>query len=483
MKSSLFEHYKKKYGSGGKLPVRKTGMWYQDGDVVVPSNEITMEGPNREKDYFDSPILGIGLLSGDTQVMQPGENYLFPKDNAVLEKKMQKGAKVQSFEMTPEQQSRFNQYMKTQAPRNIQTPEWLDLSSGATSFARRLNQMSEEDLINMPGDISGKVSDAFSRGINYSINAGLPNNLGQLSTEGSYTPFGSNTIQDMYSGLTYTQSFPKGSIRISPEKQELQFRGKSGKLKFTREASDEEKISQLAFDVNVIPEAFNLYGQGKISDQGINLDSSLSNNFNYNQLSVNPQYNVMAGARGTVGPVTYDVSGNYNPDTGYRYQGEAELALLKDRLNLRGNVAGSQENGLESLSAEARAQLAKGLSLKAAYSQGKNNTNSYNIGLTYNKAFEEGGEVEEEEEDNDDKEMVEGIAEILRKVKDKKNRKQIAKQMVKDFEEEDVDYSLENFMKAAQVMQMGGMSIPGINGSIIATSPSIQQVYKSRKKK
>lgn len=94
MKSSLFEHYKKKYGSGGKLPVRKTGMWYQDGDVVVPSNEITMEGPNGEKDYFDSPIMGIGLQSGKSQVMLPGENYFFPEDDAVLEKKMQIGAKI-----------------------------------------------------------------------------------------------------------------------------------------------------------------------------------------------------------------------------------------------------------------------------------------------------------------------------------------------------------------------------------------------------
>lgn len=92
MKSSLFEHYKKKYGSGGKkFPVRKTGMWYQEGDVVVPSNEITMKGPNGEKDYFDSPIMGIGMQSGESQVMLPGEDYFFPKDDAVLETKMQKG--------------------------------------------------------------------------------------------------------------------------------------------------------------------------------------------------------------------------------------------------------------------------------------------------------------------------------------------------------------------------------------------------------
>ena len=107
MKSSLFEYYKKKYASGGNIPVSKTGMWYQDGDVIVPSNQITMKGPNGEKDYFDSPILGTGILSGETQIMEPGKEYTFPKDNAVLEKKMQQGAKASSTEMTPEQQAKI----------------------------------------------------------------------------------------------------------------------------------------------------------------------------------------------------------------------------------------------------------------------------------------------------------------------------------------------------------------------------------------
>ena len=81
-------------------------------------------------------------------------------------------------------------------------------------------------------------------------------------------------------------------------------------------------------------------------------------------------------------------------------------------------------------------------------------------------------EYEEEEEEDDDREMVEGIADILTKVKDKKNRKQIAKEMVDDFEEEDVDYNLDDFMEAAKLMQGGGMSIPGVNGSVVASSPT-----------
>lgn len=74
-----------------KVPVSKTGMWYQDRDVVVPSNQITMKGPNGESDYFSSPIMGTGMQSGQTQVMYPGREYSFPNDNSVYETKMQSG--------------------------------------------------------------------------------------------------------------------------------------------------------------------------------------------------------------------------------------------------------------------------------------------------------------------------------------------------------------------------------------------------------
>lgn len=77
-----------------KTPVSNTGMWYQNDPVVVPSNKITMKGPNGESDYFDSPIMGIGMQSGQKQIMQPGREYFFPNDNSVYERKMQNGAEV-----------------------------------------------------------------------------------------------------------------------------------------------------------------------------------------------------------------------------------------------------------------------------------------------------------------------------------------------------------------------------------------------------
>jgi hypothetical protein len=479
MKSTLFEHYKKKYALGGKkVPVRKTGMWYQDGDVVVPSNEITMKGPDGEKDYFDSPIMGIGLQSGESQVMLPGEDYFFPEDEAVYETKMQAGGKKASKEMTPEQQARFDAYMKSSLSRGIQTPEWLELSSGATNFARRFNRMSQEELMSMPGDISGRVSNAFNQGIDYSIDYNVPRNLGQFSTEGNYNPLGQNTLQDMYSGLTYRKSFPKGSIRVSPTEQQAELRGKLGKVKYKREMSDDEVISNLAFDVNVFPEALNLYGEGSISDLETNILNPGSRKIGLKDIKTDPQYSVRGGIRGDIGPFNYSLQGNYNPDTGYRYSGDAELSLLKNRLNLSGNVAGSQEEGLESLSAEARARLLKGLNVKAGYRKYGDQPGTFNVGLSYNKFFEEGGEVEDiQDEREDDKEMVEGIADILRRVKDKNNRKQIAKKMVEDFEEEEVQYNLEDFMQAAKLMQMGGMSIPGVNGTVIAAPVSLKEAY------
>jgi len=61
--------------------------------------------------------------------------------------------------------------------------------------------------------------------------------------------------------------------------------------------------------------------------------------------------------------------------------------------------------------------------------------------------FEEGGEVE----DDDDKEMVEGVASILRDVKSKKNRLQLANKLAKQFNREKVKYSLPEFLKKSKV--------------------------------
>jgi len=51
------------------------------------------------------------------------------------------------------------------------------------------------------------------------------------------------------------------------------------------------------------------------------------------------------------------------------------------------------------------------------------------------------------------RDMVTGIADILRDVKDKENRKAIAKRMVKKFDREGVKYDEQEFMKMCDISE------------------------------
>lgn len=88
----------------------------------------------------------------------------------------------------------------------------------------------------------------------------------------------------------------------------------------------------------------------------------------------------------------------------------------------------------------------------------------------------DGGEIEDDrEEENDDKEMVEGIADILRQVKSMSNRRQIAKNMMDDFEEEDVEYNAGKFLSMARIMRRGG--IPKFQKAGIFGDPNSKTHY------
>jgi len=67
----------------------------------------------------------------------------------------------------------------------------------------------------------------------------------------------------------------------------------------------------------------------------------------------------------------------------------------------------------------------------------------------YQRIYDKGGQS------RDERDMVNGIADILKQVKDKQNREQIARQMMADFEREDVTYDAENFKDMAQ-LKYGG---------------------------
>jgi hypothetical protein len=59
--------------------------------------------------------------------------------------------------------------------------------------------------------------------------------------------------------------------------------------------------------------------------------------------------------------------------------------------------------------------------------------------------FSKGGKA------SNDKQMVNGVASILRRVKDKKNRKQLAGQLSKQFNREKVKYDLPSFLAKSKV--------------------------------
>jgi hypothetical protein len=61
--------------------------------------------------------------------------------------------------------------------------------------------------------------------------------------------------------------------------------------------------------------------------------------------------------------------------------------------------------------------------------------------------LKKGGEID----NDDDKDMVNGVASILRRVKDKKNRKQLAGQLSKQFNREKVKYDLTSFLAKSKV--------------------------------
>lgn len=67
--------------------------------------------------------------------------------------------------------------------------------------------------------------------------------------------------------------------------------------------------------------------------------------------------------------------------------------------------------------------------------------------------FQKGGEIEDDSE-----EMIEGIAEILRQVRNKQNRRDIFGNVIEDFKEEGVDFDMEEFRDMSELMK-GGINI------------------------
>lgn len=72
--------------------------------------------------------------------------------------------------------------------------------------------------------------------------------------------------------------------------------------------------------------------------------------------------------------------------------------------------------------------------------------------VTLRKEFRKGGQTSPQ----DTKEMLDGIADILRQVVNVNNRKAIAKNMIGDFNREGLDYDLNNFLRSSRVKMLEG---------------------------
>jgi hypothetical protein len=120
-----------------------------------------------------------------------------------------------------------------------------------------------------------------------------------------------------------------------------------------------------------------------------------------------------------------------------------------DKINLNANAT-YKNNVLDNAGIQGNYNVTPNLSLSGNYniSRGETGMNpEYFAGFRYNKTFKEGGKVDHSNDDD----MVNGVASILRRVKDKKNRLQLANQMSSQFKREKVKYNLNDFLNKSKV--------------------------------
>ena len=151
-----------------------------------------------------------------------------------------------------------------------------------------------------------------------------------------------------------------------------------------------------------------------------------------------------AGLQGNKAYVNYDQS-----KRGMDMYRSGAAGYNTDKVNVNAN-ANFRNNLLENAGVEGSYNINPNLSVVGNYnvSQGESGLNpNYFAGFKFNKTFKEGGETDHD----DDKEMVDGVASILRRVKDPKNRLQLANQLSKQFDREQVKYDLPSFLAKSKV--------------------------------
>ena len=102
---------------------------------------------------------------------------------------------------------------------------------------------------------------------------------------------------------------------------------------------------------------------------------------------------------------------------------------------------------------------------KAFYARHKKNLDNNPYFRAFaRKTWDKGGEIDDDKI-NDDKEMLSGVADILRRINDTTNRKEVANHMMDNFRDEDVSFEPNAFLKSANVFGKGGEMIRRADGS------------------
>lgn len=228
---------KNKVQNKKSIAISKSGLWDKNKNkVIVPSNRITMKGPNGEPNYFDSPIMGIGVQSGEKKVMYPGKEYSFPNDRSVYERKMQSGGYrdnaqvnvVNPYNLTGNPIPSFLKSIKPKSPSVTDqiSDSFLNIADIGTDVMQVGNFIpyAPAQVVGKAGNILGSSIDAiqakkeYDKGNNVgaAINAGsaiLPSlyNPKYKRSISSINPKNSPTTSGTYTHLDYLKSSHKSN--------------------------------------------------------------------------------------------------------------------------------------------------------------------------------------------------------------------------------------------------------------------------------
>ena len=278
-----------------------------------------MKGPKGEDDYFDEPIVGTGMQSGKSVVMQPGQDYEFPDDDAVYESKnpqMQTGA----LTYTPYSRSQ-NQYTDSPTPRPVIKPRVGDTVNPNyeklyTNLALDAGSLLPDAyggvVFNVASKLSALEDDDYSQGLEFvpgkqASSLSVVNDIYKISQAKPYKYQGKKQFGGSINNIS-----PEGNVDFSlGNKNKLAFnvRG-SGNIPNFKLNSINPSLSynNKGFNADVSPNSFGAgYNNSKVN---LNANATVRNNAvqsagiqgSYNvtpNLSLTGNYNINKGDQGT----------------------------------------------------------------------------------------------------------------------------------------------------------------------------------------